>query len=556
MSDRLTHSKSLSQPEQPQDPQHIAPPAAPALPQSLSRELQNLPNYKCLYVDREGNVLADGQKGQIADERRSPIVSFRKETGGSFRVYAGLPPRNSTYCDSGHIPSSAEIEMHPNIHGPVVLNSGDWVALSPFCPVKIPLANNPHPQNAAEKLAEIIASAKVGDTLVLGRKIEASCDSHVSRCHITIQILERSELAPGEFQLRILAIPGMAGPHPIFEVNPDGTLDRIIGSKRVQPGATIQIGSDGERFALPHPRGSVEEGSLLFHQSILLGDKDAHHSMRSIHGEQGLQRAQFEALKHFVVRSVALIRDENPLAALELLNKESKELAAAGYTLSINTIAYLDQITPEAIAINVAQVAHASGHSASTREISPALGALREGCTPSNDYEEQLLNVWYKNLALISAGEYIRALQDMNRGAISDYTPLFGGKNEIDPRADAALVFERLGIDLSDGHFVNLYKDKREAALAVVRGSQTEEEEKSFKASLLAAPIKAPVAIHEKVTIARTEGGYLVAPTSQETRAFLLRSTESALRLTHAETAQGGDILYIGSRKFTLPLVS
>jgi hypothetical protein len=36
----------------------------------------------------------------------------------------------------------------------------------------------------------------------------------------------------------------------------------------------------------------------------------------------------------------------------------------------------------------------------------------------------------------------------------------------------------------------------------------------------------------------------------------MLRSTEPATRLSQPETAQGGDIIYIGSRKFTLPLVS
>jgi hypothetical protein len=526
------------------------------LPQTLSRELQLLPNYKCLYVDREGKLLADDQKSHIADEKRSPLVSFRKEPNGAFRVYAGLPPRNTTYCDSGHVPSLAEIERHPDIHGPVVLNSGDWVALTPLCPVKIPFTNNPNPLHAGDKLANVIASAQVGDVLVLGRKMEESCNRHVSRCHLTVEVLERKEVSPSEFQLRILAIPGIAGPEPIFEVNPNGILDRIIGSKSLQPGATIQIGTNGERFVLPHPPGSVEHGSIMFHRSILLGDIDAHQSMRSIHGEAGLQRAQFEALKHFVLQGVALIRDGQPLAALELLTKESKELTAAGYTLSVNTTAYLDHITPESIAKNLYQVAHASRPQETAREISPAIGALREGTTPSSESEEQLLNVWRKNLALICAGEYLRAVQDMNRGAVSDYTPLFGGKTGISPQADTALFFYRHGIDLSDGHFVRLYKDKREAALAVVQGSQTTEEELRFKTAILAAPLKTPVTIHEGLLVARTEGGYLLTLASNEARVFMLRSTGPATRLTQAETAQGGDIIYIGSRKFTLPLVS
>jgi hypothetical protein len=333
-------------------------------------------------------------------------------------------------------------------------------------------------------------------------------------------------------------------------------LDRIIGSKKLLPGSTIQIGENGERFTIPHPPGSLEEGSVMFHHSIRLGDKEAHQSMLSLHGEVGLQKARIDALKHFVLEGVSLIRDGRPLEALEHLKKESKELEAAGYTLSVNTISYLDQITPEAIAKNLNQVAHASRSDLLAREISPGLGALSADVKASNEHEEQLLQVWQKNLALIFAGEYIRALQELNRGAISDHAPLFGGKHNVEPAADTALFFLRHGIDLSDGHFVNLRRGPREAALAVAHGAQTPQEEISFRETLLAAPLKTAITIHNAVSIARTENGYVVAPTSEGPRAFLMHTTGPAVRLTQPITLQGGDTLYIGSRKFILPTVS
>ena len=556
MSDRLSRSEPRARPELPQELQSIALPPAAALPQSLSRELQKLLINRCVFIDSNGTLVGNDDKSVFVDQNRSPLVSFRKESNGSVRVYAGLPPRNATHCDSGPIPNTNEIFERPNIHGPVILNSGDWLALTHECPVAIPTTKNPAPKDAAEKLTEILASAQVGDTLILGRHIEESCAKIVSRYHITVKVLERTEVSQTHFDMRVLAIPGIAGTHPIFEVKSDGTLDQIIGSKNLRPGSTIQVGDNGERFTIPHPPGSQEEGSVMFHRSILLGDKEAHHSMLSLHGEVGLQKARIDALKHFVLEGVSLIRDGRPLEALEHLKKESKELEAAGYILSVNTVSYLDQITPEAIAKNLYHVAHASRPGLRAREITPGLGALNEDVKASNEHEEQLLQVWQKNLALIFAGEYVRALQEMNRGGISDYAPLFGGKNEIDPAADTALVFLRQGIDLSDGHFVNLYKGQREAALAVANGSQTAEEELSFRAAVLAAPLKTPVPIHDAIRVARTESGYVVTPTSRETRAFIMRLTGPATRLLQLEILQGGDTLYIGSRRFILPTIS
>lgn len=556
MSDRLSRSEPRVRPENPQDLQSITQPPAAALPHTLSQELQKLSIHRCLFIDSNGTLVGNDDKSVFVDGKRSPLVSFRKESNGCVRVYAGLPPRNATHCDSGPVPSKDEIFNRPNIHGPVLLNSGDWLALTPECPVVIPRTKNPEPKDAAEKLGELLASAQVGDTLVLGRHIEKTCANVVSRYHITVKVLERTETSPTDFDLRVVAIPGIAGTHPIFEVRPDGTLDHIIGSKHLVPGATIQIGDSGERFTIPHPPGSLEEGSVIFHRSILLGDKGAHQSMLSVHGEVGLQKARIDALKNFVLEGIALIREGRSLAALEHLQKDSKELEAAGYTLSANTVAYLDQITPEAIAKNLSQVAHACRLVVTKREICPGLGALSEGVTPSNEREELLVETWQKNLALIFAGEYVRALQDMNRGAISDHAPLFGRKNDIDPAADTALFFLRHGIDLSDGHFVNLCKGPREAALAVANGAQTREEELSFKASILAAPLKTTIRIHEAVSIARTESGYVVAPTSRETLAFVMCSTGPAVRLTQPETLQGGDTLYIGSRRFILPTIS
>ena len=143
----------------------------------------------------------------------------------------------------------------------------------------------------------------------------------------------------------------------------------------------------------------------------------------------------------------------------------------------------------------------------------------------------------------------------MNGGAISDYTPLFGGKHEIDDEADVALFFKRHGIDLSDGLFVNRYP-VRPTALDRVEGTQTRDEEGLFKARVHAAPLNTPVPINQYVTISRTEAGYVVIPSQSLESMFYMKPHGTARELAKPVTLQGGDQLFLGSKTFSLPLAT
>jgi hypothetical protein len=129
-----------------------------------------------LFVDANGKLHRD--KDEMLAKNIPPLVSFRKEIDGTFRVYTGLPLRNSTHCGSCTVPPISDLAnpaLFPDMERPVFLNSGDWIALTAKLPVYIPTFRNTHPSTAADKLAELMASAQVGDTLVLGRSKVPQC---------------------------------------------------------------------------------------------------------------------------------------------------------------------------------------------------------------------------------------------------------------------------------------------------------------------------------------------------------------------------------------------
>ena len=559
MSDRLSRSEPQSRPGNISGAEkHTSLPVA-SLPGTLSKELRDISPDQSLFVDSAGALHRDKRK--ILDEEIPPLVSFRKEHDGSFRVYAGLPPRNKTHCGTGTAPSVDAVDAFhqlPDMHGPVVLNSGDWIALAASLSLSIPTFKQSDLSRAtvSEKLSHRIASAEVGQTIVLGRGAEPTCPAVVSRAHISIKVLERIDLSPTKVQMRVVALPGIAGSQPIFEVKQDGSLEQIVGSKKVAAGGTIQIGIKGERFTLPHPANSLEADSILYHHSILRGDPAADQSVLSVHGVEGLKKAQFLAFKDFVLKGVELIRIGQPKEAIKHLLSDSKELAAAGYSVEVNNQISLKALTPEEVARNLNTVARRSSFQCLQRLIYPSIAMIDETkLSPSNQEERDLLEVWGKNAALIVAEEFVHALQDMNGGAISDYTPLVGHRQEVNSEADVALFFKRHGIDLSDGHFVKRYP-VRASALRLVEGTQTPQEALKFEESVLSAALGSPVPVHDGALIARSQNGYIVTPTQSGVSCFVLRSTGTARPLRDTQTLQGGDELFIGERRFTLPRFS
>lgn len=505
-----------------------------------------------LFVDATGKAHED--KTDILKHKIPPLVSFRKELDGSFRVYTGLPPRNTTQCGSGEMPDVSELARYPEMHAPVVLNSGDWISLSSTPPLTIPESPIHTPVTPADKLSELIASASVGDTVVLGRAAVKECSSHVSRAHITIKILDREQESPTRIRLRVLAIPGIEGAHSIYEVKPNGHLEEIIGNKTIPAGGTIQLGYNGERVTLPHPKNSLGEASVIYHQSIIRGDKSANESVMSVFGAEGLKHAQFTALRDYVLKSVALIREGRSTEALEHLRSESRELAASGYEFTVNDHIWLPEMTAEAVKECLDLIAHRSSFDHPRKLIYPSIGKLTPGLRPTNDQERELLATWEKNVALIVAEEYVHALQEMHGGAISDYTPILGGKHGVCREADVALLYKRHGIDLSDHLFTNRYAS-RNAAIQRVEGTQTTAESANFKDSLLAAPLNSAVKIYNEVTIARTEGGYLVTPIGTLLNRYYMTAHGPAQEIHAPVTLQGGDQLFLGHRTFELPLL-
>jgi hypothetical protein len=505
-----------------------------------------------LFVDATGKAHDD--KTDILKQKIPPLVSFRKEPDGSFRVYTGLPPRNTTQCGSGEMPDVSKLDRYPEMQAPVVLNSGDWISLSSTLPLTIPETPIHTPVTPADKLSELIASASIGDTVVLGRAAVKECSSHVSRAHITIKILDREQDSPTRMRLRVLAIPGIEGTHPIYEVKPNGHLEEIIGNKTIRAGGTIQLGYDGERVTLPHPKNSLGEASVIYHQSIIRGDKSANESVMSVFGAEGLKHAQFTALQDYVLQAIALIREGRSAEALEHLRTESKELAASGYELMENNLFSLPKLTFGAVEENLNLVANRSSFNHLRKLIYPSIGVLSPGLKPTNEEERNLLKTWEKNVALIYAEEYVHALQEMHGGAISDYTPILWGKGGVCREADVALLYKRHGIDLSDRLFTNRYAT-RDAAIQRVEGTQTSAESANFKDSLLSAPLNSAVKIHNEVTIARTEGGYLVTPIGTLFNRYYMTAHGPAQEIHAPVTLQGGDQLFLGHRTFELPLL-
>lgn len=525
------------------------PPAA-KLPENLTSKLRDLKPGKMLFVDANGKL--HQEKDEMLANNIPPLVSFRKEIDGTYRVYTGLPPRNSTHCGSGVIPIDSELNQFPDMERPVVLNSGDWIALTAKLPVYIPTFRNPNPSTAADKLAELMASAQVGDTLVLGRSKVPQCPAEVSRAHITVKIIERKELSASKISLRIVVLPGIEGTQAIYEVKPSGEPERIIGARDIPEGGTIQIGEGGEQFHLPYPKGSFGEASVMYRRSVADGDPEANQSVMSVFGPAALKKAQFIALKNFVVPALSMIREGRYTEALAHLQSESKELVAAGYTLSENHYIVLKGLSEEKVKENLLEVASDSSFDSDKKRVYPSVGILAPGLRPSNEREEKLLAVWERNIALIYAGEYIHALQDMRGGAISDYTPLFGGKEMVDHEADVALVFKRHGIDLSDGLFTGRYP-ARETAIDRVTGYQSKQDELAFKRSLLEAPLDTPVDVLPEIIVKRTVDGYLVTRRDDLSGARYLTSHDRVRTLRTPVVLQGGDQLFVGNRTFTLP---
>jgi len=421
-------------------------------------------------------------------------------------------------------------------------------------PFTIPESLIHNPETPAEKLSELIASASVGERVVLGRGAVKECSSDVSRAHITVKVLDRARISPTQIRFRVLAIPGIKGTHPIYEVKPNGHLEEIIGNKTIPAGGTIQLGYNGERVILPHPKNSLGDVSVIYHQSIIRGDKSANESVMSVFGAEGLKHAQFTALRDYVLKGVALIREGRSAEALEHLRTGSKELAASGYELMENNLFSLPKLTSEAVEEHLNLVANRSSFNHLRKLIYPSVGVLSPGLKPTNDDERELLKTWEKNVALIYAEEYVHALQEMHGGAISDYTPILGGKGGVCREADVALLYKRHGIDLSDRLFTNRYAT-RDAAIQRVERTQTSAESANFKDSLLSAPLNSAVKIHNEVTIARTEGGYLVSPIGTLMNRYYMTAHGPAQEIYAPVTLQGGDQLFLGHRIFELPLL-
>ncbi len=211
--------------------------------------LKNLEPGQTVYLDVTGEVHDD--RTGLLRPTTPPLAALRKEKSGAFRVYSGRPPSNRTYCGSGTTPTSSELARHRDNQAPVVLTSGGWIALTPKVVVRIPNSTLFVPCSAAEKLTELVGSTRSRETVILGRTAVPECPREMSRSHITIKVIERAQTAQHHINLKALAVPGVEGAQPIYEVKTNGQLEQIVGYAIVPPDALIQLGDHGPRVALP-----------------------------------------------------------------------------------------------------------------------------------------------------------------------------------------------------------------------------------------------------------------------------------------------------------------
>ena len=474
--------------------------------EKIESALRSLEKGGTLFVDVTGAVHND--KRPFLSGTADPLVSFTRpfDDRGVFIVHSGLPPMNRTFCAASK--TAGQSRYSGDIAQPLkystTLNSGATLLLGSQCEVNIPTRYVLDPKTPEEKLSALLAGAKAGETLELGRRAVPECEGTVSRVHCTIEVLKSDKLDDGALSLQIKVIPGMPSKGFVQIEHLVGRRDTIHGQVKAASGAAIFLGDSIGTVKIPHTPGSIGDASLSISQMLseglvldakkLLGTFIDQHKRT----EYSLNFRDFERpapygmeivlkanmLQNQICQGLSLIREERYSEAIEHL-RDPHTLEMLGYTFEENHCFGLTEITPQAIINNLKQISRDSWFKIDQKQVYPSFGVLHSGLVPQNQEEHKLLNHWHKEVALVYAEEYTHALQDLLGGCVSRKAALL---STPDHEADVALFFHEQGVKLSYEFVANRYPERADA-LELANGFQSEQQQEIFTKALLDTPI-------------------------------------------------------------------
>jgi hypothetical protein len=574
-----------------------------AAPQSsrlehISAAIKNLAINEWLIIDSEGGV--HQHKTPFKNGEALPVATISLKSPGVYEVFSGLAPTNDTFCISNN--SSRQIEKQPLIYS-MVLRSGDCIKLADTF-VNIPdFLPSGKVENPIDLLEQRIAQANVGEVVILGRKYK-ELSPHVSRIHASVRIIKKEVLSDNRLSMVVEVMSGMPSKTPIIVQGKSNDQSEIYGKRLVPAGSTLLIESLGS-ITLPHPANSPAD----FADSVRgISIDEAHHQLNTylkpslnldytnqvrakerISGVSEEKLVLGNALEHLICKSLTFIKEKNYTEAIATLT-DSPILKLMGYTYLENHSFSLGEISEAAVMKNLHEVAHDSWFIIGEKRIYPSFGFLQKGVTPKNDYEQDLVGRWQKEVALIYAEEFTHALQDWLETNVARKAALYSPK---DHEADIAAFFYEQGVSLSHEFVKNRYS-QRDTCLAIIRGYQTTEDQKRFESALAQTPIGqklfiAPdsdkqasakntffpspseeVGLEERILTLRKQGltktdslavsitrnpdgSYTLAPESEDTKAFSPDASGYYSRLTAPVVLEPGTPFYVGSSfKFIL----
>lgn len=462
----------------------------------IEEALRTLERQQCLFVDTAGNVHTDKMPflaGQV-----TPLVSFEAVSPGLFYVYSGIPPRNSTYIRDPRSPTGEREQR--SLKYPITVTSGTQLLLGGRR-YSFAIPSSSTEDSRGDPNVEAIMRAQPGQVLSLGRGASDTIDKTVSRIHITAKVLEKSADPDGTQKIILKITPGIPGKGRVAIQRTELAEEELWGARLVASGTRVVVGDLGV-LSIPFPKGSIEDESLSLSQRIFDGEE-----IRDLDTYRGCQAREISPFSEGVrchprpdgpdevaVYQANLLQNQIERGLLEIeagrhheaLNvfRNPTVLTLLGYAFEENHCWFLKEISERAILDNLLRIALDSWFKVEDKTVCPSFGMLREGVTPKNDTERQLLARWRKEIALIYAEEYTHALQDHVGGLVSRKATLI---QHLGNEADVTLFFEENRVNLSYEFVKNRYPQRAEA-LAICRGYQTEEDKVAFTKALQSIP--------------------------------------------------------------------
>jgi hypothetical protein len=456
-----------------------------------------------LRVLRVGDVLMVDVGGQIHRDKQAfisgraePLVSFKRTESGTFIVHAGVPPLNQTCCLAARdLAAKGEIS-NTNLHYPTVLTSGDSAFLDGY-EFSIPSAMaNPAGSHRAQ-LEALLAKAEVGARVSLGRNAVEELPSTVSRIHCTVEVLEKTPLGHRTFKLTVRVFPGIPSKAPIYLERAVGDRDQIIGQREVKSGQQIHLGKALGSIQLPHPPGSPEdvsqEASFMFAEGEVARAKALINSVPAVGDpftsadfREGRMPRNAQLLRDYTCACLKLISTGHYAEAIDILRKP-EVLQLCGYTRENGQNYPLLQLTDAAVHEHLKMMTQQPWIEGTDKRANLSVGTLQGGLAPQNAAEQTLLNSWQREVALLYAEGYIRALQGLlDNKMVSKRADLLLTPNL---HADVAIFLDEHGVNSSSALLTRGTDKERKDALRVVAGFQSAGTDELFQKVLWRTPL-------------------------------------------------------------------